>query len=196
MKLSFEMKKKCPEIICGMDITGDEDNFKTFYELKDTMLKVENLKKEYSLNIPQILHCGESIKTRNENLIDGFLMKSKRFGHSINLYKYIGLIDKLKEKKICVEINPISNQTLRVVKDLRMHPAIGYLNYGINICINNDDPTIFNTEGVNYDFFICAACMEFDLFDFKLIGLYSIESSEISDELKKIIKKNLKKNEL
>ena len=41
------------------------------------------------------------------------------------------------------------------------------LNYGINICINNDDPTIFNTEGVNYDFFICAACMEFDLFDFK-----------------------------
>ena len=36
--------------------------------------------------------------------------------------------------------------------------------------------------------------MEFDFFDFKVIGLYSIESSEISDELKKIIKKNLKKN--
>ena len=87
-----------------------------------------------------------------------------------------------------MEINPISNQTLRVVKDLRMHPAIGYLNYGINICINNDDPTIFNTEGMNYDFFIWAACIEFDLFDFKLIGLYSIESSEISDELKKIYK--------
>ena len=52
MKLSFEMKKKCPEIICEMYLTGDEDNFKTFYELKDTMLKVENLKKEYSLNIP------------------------------------------------------------------------------------------------------------------------------------------------
>ena len=99
MKLSFEMKKKCPEIICGMDITGDEDNFKKFYELKDTMLKVENLKKEYSLNILWILHCVESIKTRNQNLIDGFLMKSKRFRHSIKLYKYIGLIDKLKEKK-------------------------------------------------------------------------------------------------
>ena len=99
MKLSFEMKKKCPEIICGMYLTGDEDNFKTFNELKDTMLKVENLKKEYSLNILWILHCVESIKTRNQNLIDGFLMKSKRFGHSINLYKYIELIDKLKEKK-------------------------------------------------------------------------------------------------
>ena len=87
-----------------------------------------------------------------------------------------------------MEINPISNQTLRVVKDLRMLHAIGYLNYGINICINNNDPTIFNTEGVNYDFFICAAYMEFDLFDFKLIGLFCIESSEISDELKKIYK--------
>ena len=29
-----------------MDITGDEDNFKTFYELKDIMIKIENLKKE------------------------------------------------------------------------------------------------------------------------------------------------------
>ena len=46
MNLSFEIKKKCSEIICGMDITGDEDNFKTFYELKDTMIKIENLKKE------------------------------------------------------------------------------------------------------------------------------------------------------
>ena len=79
-------------------------------------------------------------------------MKSKRFGHGINLYKYIGLIDKLKEKKICMEINPISNQTLRVVKDLRMHPAIGYLNYVIYISINNDDLTLYNTKGVNYDF--------------------------------------------
>ena len=87
-----------------------------------------------------------------------------------------------------MEINPISNQTLRVVKDLRMHPAIGYLNYVIYISINNDDLTLYNTKGVNYDFFVCAASMEFDLFDFKLIGLSSIDSAQISDDLKNIYK--------
>ena len=34
-----------------------------------------------------------------KNLIDIYLMKSKRFGHGINLYKYLGLLDKIKEKK-------------------------------------------------------------------------------------------------
>ena len=188
MKLSFELKKKYPDIICGMDLSGDEDHFKTFYELKNVLLKANDLRKEYSLYLPWILHCGESIRFRNQNLIDGYLLESKRFGHGINLYKYLGLIDKFKEKKICIEVNPISNQTLRNVRDLRMHPGISYLNYGINICISNDDPTIYNTKGVNYDFFVCAASMEFDLFDFKLIGLSSIDSAQISDDLKNIYK--------
>ena len=33
-----------------------------------------------------------------------------------------------------------------------MHPAIGYLNYMIYISINNDELTLYNTKGVNYDF--------------------------------------------
>ena len=67
-------------------------------------------------------------------------MESKRFYHGINLFKILNLLDKIKEKKILIEINPISNQSLRNIRDLRMHPAISYLNYGICISINNDDP--------------------------------------------------------
>ena len=49
MRLSFELKKKYPDIICGMDLSGDEDHFKTFYELKNVLLKANDLRKEYSL---------------------------------------------------------------------------------------------------------------------------------------------------
>lgn len=65
-----------------------------------------------------------------------------------------------------------------------MHPAIGYLNYVIYISINNDDLTLYNTKGVNYDFFLAAASMEFDILDFKLCCLNSIESAEISEDIK------------
>ena len=65
---------------------------------------------------------------------------------------------------------------------------------GIKCCINNDDPTLYNTKGVNYDYFVAGACMEFDLLDFKCFGLNSIDGAQISDELKNEYKNNFSKS--
>ena len=132
-----------------------------------------------------IIPIGETIKEKNHNLIDGILMKAKRLGHCINLFKLGTLFSYVKSNDIVLEINPISNQTLRQVRDLRLHPGIGYHNNGIKITINNDDPTLYNTKGVNYDYFVAGACMEFDLLDFKCFGLNSIDGAQIPEELKK-----------
>lgn len=43
---------------------------------------------------------------------------------------------------------------------------------------------IFNTNYVNYDFFICAQAMEFDLKDFKRVCLNSLECSLLTEEEK------------
>lgn len=134
--------------------------------------------------LPWIIHCGETIKEKNHNLIDGLSFKVKRLGHCINLFKLGTLFEYVKKNEIVLEINPISNQTLRHVRDLRLHPGIGYHNNGIKITINNDDPTLYNTKGVNYDFFVSVAAMEFNLFDLKCFGLNSIDGAVISNELK------------
>ena len=180
---SIELKQKYPDIICGLDISGEDEHFRTFQELIPVMMK------NTESNLPWILHCGESLKSKNYNLIDGILIKAKRFGHCINLFKLGNLYEIIKKNKIVLEINPISNQTLRQVRDLRLHPCIGYHNSGIKICINNDDPTLYNTKGVAYDFFVVAAAMEFDLLDFKCFGLNSIDGAEISEEVKNEYKK-------
>jgi len=185
MRTAFELKKKYPDLIVAMDLDGDEDKSPTFEKLASTMLKAEELKKEFQVDIPWILHCGESLKVTQQNPIDGYLMNAKRFGHGINLYKHSYLLPKLKEKNICIEINPISNQTLRNVRDLRMHPAIGYLNQGVKICLNNDDPTIYNTKGVGYDIFVATVCCQFNLLDLKVIFLNSIECCEATDNQKR-----------
>ena len=188
INLAMELKQKYPDLICAVDLSGDEDHFRSLEDLTPVLLK------NTDPNLPYILHCGESLRAENYNLIDGLLINIKRFGHCINLFKLGKLGEILKNKKMVLEINPISNQTLRQVRDLRLHPCIGYHNQGIKICINNDDPTIYNTKGVAYDFFVSAAVMEFDLLDFKCFGLNSIDGAQIDNELKKEYKNKFFKN--
>ena len=188
IKKSLELKKKYPDLVCGIDLCGDEDNFKSLYDLKEIILS------HNESELPWILHCGETIKAKNQNLIDGVLFKAKRLGHCINLFKLGDLYEHVKDKEIVLEINPISNQTLRQVRDLRLHPSIGYHNNGIKITINNDDPTLYNTKGVTYDFFVSVVTMEFNLLDLKCFGLNSIDGSQVSDELKKEYKNKFSKD--
>lgn len=182
------------EFIIAMDLSGDEDHFRTFYELREAMDISEQLKEKYGFYLPWILHCGESIKYKNKNPIDGILRESRRFGHGINLIKYPNILEEIKKKDYAIEVNMVSNQLLRNTRDLRLHPGITYFNDGIKICLSNDDPTIYNTKGVSYDFFIATVAGEFNLLDLKIICRNSIESSIISEELKKKYLKSFEKD--
>ena len=147
-----------------------------------------------SPDLPWIVHAGETINEYNYNTLDSVLINAKRIGHGVNLFKIGDLYESIKNKGIVLEINPISNQILRLVRDLRIHPCIGLHNKGVKICINNDDPTIFNSKGVCYDFFVASAGMEFDLLDFKCFGINSIDGAQISEELRKNYKFNFLKD--
>ncbi len=70
-------------------------------------------------------------------------------------------MEKVKKEKICIEISPISNQILKYCIDLRQHQARTFLNYGIKISINPDDPGFFGLTGVTYDYFMLAIAQEF-----------------------------------
>ena len=94
INLSMELKKKYPEIICAVDLAGDENHFRSLEELTPVMLK------NTDPNLPFILHCGESLKAQNYNLIDGLLLNTKRFGHCINLFKLGKLYETIKNKKM------------------------------------------------------------------------------------------------
>jgi adenosine deaminase CECR1 len=59
---------------------------------------------------------------------------------------------KVIEHGMAVELCPISNQLLRLMQDLRLHPAIGYMSRGIECVLGSDDPAIFGNDGLTYDF--------------------------------------------
>ena len=53
------------------------------------------------------------------------------------------------------------------------------------VTINPDDPGFFRSRYINYDYYLCAVALEFDLKDFKKIILNSIEASLLENIDKK-----------
>ena len=187
IKYLIDLQNKYPDLICRMDSFENKNYIRNYHDLTPVMLTNDSSK------LPWILHAGESIKSINYNLLDGLLIGGKRLGHAVNLFKMGNLYKYIKNKGIVLEINPISNQTLKLVRDLRLHPCIGYHNNRVKICINNDNPTLYNTRGVNYDFFVAFVAMEFDLIDLKCFEINSIDGAQISEELKNSYKKKFLK---
>ena len=81
-------------------------------------------------------------------------------------------------------ICPISNQMLRYVRDLRIHPACGYIRRGIPCVLANDDPLIFGNHGLSYDFWTAWMAWNLHLNDLKILARNSIQYSGMHEEEK------------
>lgn len=88
------------------------------------------------------------------NLIDVILLNTTRIGHGYALFKHPMLWSAVHQRNIAIEVSPISNQVLRLVHDLRNHPAALYLAQNMPVVICNDDPTFWGAEGLSYDYYM------------------------------------------
>ncbi|KAH9489260.1 Transcriptional adapter ada2 [Bulinus truncatus] len=57
-------------------------------------------------------------------------------------------------KKIAIEVNPISNQVLGLVNDLRNHPGAYLIANGAPMVISSDDPPIWLSTPLSHDFYM------------------------------------------
>lgn len=182
---AFRTKKANPDLVMGYDLVGEEDGgFPTLYHL-DCWDNLDSLANEYGVDMPLYLHNGESNWHDNTNLYDALLLRTKRIGHGINLFRFPLLEQKVLEHDICIEISPLSNQILRYTPDLRVHPGIGYLSKGIPITINSDDPSVFGYEGLAYDYWAAYMAWGLDLRDLKQISKNGILYSSLTELEKK-----------
>lgn len=94
------------------------------------------------------------------------------------------MIELFREKDICFEINPVSNQLLQYVDDQRNHPAKIFLELGLPVVLSPDDPAIFGYCGVSYDFWIACMAWNLDLRGLKQLALNSVKYASLNEEEK------------
>lgn len=174
------------DFIIGLDLVGEEDERVPLEEYREFLSSKEVQKSGLKL----FLHAGESLRLDNDSVIDAYLVNSTRVGHAFNLYRFPTLMQKYADKKIAIEVSPLSNYRLGFVHDLRLHPALTYLKKGIPIVISSDDGLFFAEEPLVYDYYAAILSWDLDLATLKQLSLNNIIYSGLSNKEIKDLKKN------
>ena len=92
-----------------------------------------------------VAHAGEGAGAES---IRGAIetLGAERIGHGIRCLEDPSLVALLRERRIPLEVCPMSNYCTGVVARDAPHPILRMLDEGLNVTINSDDPPMFSTS--------------------------------------------------
>ncbi|KAF5290660.1 hypothetical protein FQR65_LT01950 [Abscondita terminalis] len=165
-KFLKQLKREFPNFLVGLDFVGQEDKSTPLSDLVN--LIVVNISSTNQL----FLHAGETnwLGTGvDSNLIDAVLLGAKRIAHGYAIVKHPLLMNAAKQKKIAIEVCPISNQVFMLIDDMRNHPGAQLIANGYPIVIGSDSPGLWGGRGLSYDFYMAFMGMANRNADLKLL---------------------------
>ncbi|KAF9778026.1 hypothetical protein BJ322DRAFT_1094454 [Thelephora terrestris] len=182
------LKREFPDLIAGFDLVGPEDTTKPIVDYLVPLLRFKDRQRELGVEIPFIFHAGETLgdgTAADDNLYDAILLGTKRIGHGFSMIKHPKLMEICKERKIAIEVCPISNEILRYTTSIPMHPIASMLNHGMPVCLCSDDPSAFGNLGLSFDFYqVLVSSEQTGLITLGEIALDSLKYSTLEGEEK------------
>ncbi|CAB0039592.1 unnamed protein product [Trichogramma brassicae] len=157
-----------PSFVVGFDLVSQEDIGLPLVEVADQLLDLND-------ELPFFFHAGETNwygSSSDENLLDAVLLNTRRIGHGYALVKHPELLEMVRRRNIAIELCPVSNQVLALVRDQRNHPATTIPASGLLA----DSVTIFTRA------FLGIMSRRADLKVFKKLVYNSIQYSAMSKE--------------
>lgn len=174
---AFNSIIKYKEYFVGIGLASNEygyppENFKNLFDLA----------RDHGLRL--VCHAGEEDKIPTEYIYSAIeVLKVERIDHGIQIYKDEKLIDFCAKSKITLTTCPISNYKLQVFNELSDAPIRKFLDKGLAVTINSDDPGFFNCFiGETYE--KTGIAFNFTLEDYKTVAINSFKGSFLSDEEK------------
>lgn len=150
---NLQMLKECREFLgeglCAMDLAGDEAAFPTrnFYEL---------FRKAKKLDYPFTIHAGECGDVNS--ILHAVEFGAKRIGHGIAMKGNPEVQKVLAQKRIGVEMCPISNYQTKALNPSEVYPIRAFEKAGVLVTINTDNRTVSNTSIVKEMKFLQKHC--------------------------------------
>ncbi|GFO33799.1 adenosine deaminase cecr1 [Plakobranchus ocellatus] len=189
IKIAMALRQKYPNFFLGYDLVAQEDPLNPLLFYLDALL--EPTLGPSSHKVPYFFHTAETKwqgTVVDENLIDALLLNTTRIGHGYGLAKHPELADQVKKRGIAVEVNPISNQLLGLVSDLRNHPMTNLFADDFPLIISSDDPATWEALPLTHDFFLAFMDMsgeDMGIAFLKQLAINSIKYSAMNETEKK-----------
>ena len=122
--------------VTGVNLAGAEAMYPT-YKYNELFAEVKKSK------IPFTIHAGEADGAKSVK--DAINFGASRIGHGVRIFEDESVVNLVKSNNITLEMCPTSNRITRAVDDMDEYPFMDYLDRGLNVTINSDDPAIENT---------------------------------------------------
>ena len=110
------------------------------------------------------VHAGEGAGSDSQNFSNIRtaieVLGAQRVGHAIGIARRPDLVRLAIERKVDLEMNPISNLVLRKIRDIRELGINRLLHSGLVISVNSDDPGLWT--GGSMDEVLTAVCRSYD----------------------------------
>ncbi|MDT0308173.1 adenosine deaminase [Streptomyces sp. DSM 44917] len=105
-------------------------------------------------------HAGET--TGPETVWDALReLRAERVGHGTSAARDPELLAYLAEHRVPLEVCPTSNVATRAVPSLAGHPLRRFVEAGVPVTINSDDPPMFSTD-LNTEYAVAARLLDLD----------------------------------
>uniref|UniRef100_A0A1A9WPY4 Adenosine deaminase n=1 Tax=Glossina brevipalpis TaxID=37001 RepID=A0A1A9WPY4_9MUSC len=120
----------------------------------------------------------------DENLIDAYLLGSKRLPFSYSLMQHPYILRQIHRLNIALVINPISVEYLQNLGNSRFHPASILFTFNLPLVISSDYPRLWQASPLTHDFYVAfmkIAPRESDLRVLKQLARNSIVHSAKSE---------------
>ncbi|XP_053686750.1 adenosine deaminase 2-like [Sabethes cyaneus] len=187
------LHEKFPTFVAGFDLVGQEDTGRPLIDFVPELLKLPE-----SINF--FFHAGETNwfgLSTDENIVDAILLGTKRIGHGFALLKHPNLLSEVKRRNVCVEVNPVSNQVLKLVDDYRNHPAAVFFSDNYPVVVSSDDPSFWRAAPLSHDFymaFVGISSAHHDLRLLKKLAMNSLDYSAMDETEKSDAKRRWKQS--
>ncbi|CAG5126906.1 unnamed protein product, partial [Candidula unifasciata] len=155
VQLAMKLRGDYSDILVGFDLDGFENPGQSLSYYLDALLFPTRSKQDLSL--PYFFHASENLwfgTDADENIVDAVMLNVSRIGHAYSLPKYAKTMDIIKDKMIGIEVNPISNQVMGLVQDLRNHAIIPVLTVDTPILISSDYPAAWEALPLSHDLYV------------------------------------------